>query len=52
MLSPPTKSKMGRLVSIGLQLITLAKSDKEPIEFDTKFKAQITQLIVDLKTAI
>jgi len=51
-LSPPAESKMGRLVSVGLQLITLAKSDKESIEFDTKFKAQIAQLIVDLKTVI
>lgn len=50
--SPPAESKMGRLVNIGLELITLAKSCNEPIEFDSSTKDKVTQLIVDLKIAL
>ena len=50
--SPPAESKMGRLVNIGLELITLAKSGNEPIELDSSTKDKVTQLIVDLNIAL
>jgi hypothetical protein len=49
--SPPTESKMGRIVNIGLEVINLARNEKEPIEFDSKLKEKMTQLTAELKTA-
>ncbi len=47
--SPNKKSRMGRLKNIGEQLIVLAKSNTELVEFDTKLTKKIVGLTGELK---
>jgi len=47
--SPSAGTKMWRLVNIELELIRLAKSDKELIKIEDKLKENIIQLTTELK---